>query len=121
MVDFALKGWCPGALKPMESGDGWVVRIRPRMAHLTSAQVTGIAEAALAYGNGVIELTARANVQLRGVTPASHPPLILALDRLGLVDDDVETESHRNVVVTPFWDGAETKLLAENLYVSFSF
>lgn len=118
MADFAVKGWCPGALKPMESGDGWVVRIRPRMAHLTSAQVTGIAETALAYGNGVIELTARANVQLRGVTPASHPPLILALDRLGLIDDDVETESHRNVVVTPFWDGAETKLLAENLYVS---
>ncbi len=25
-----VKGWCPGALRPMESGDGLVVRVRPR-------------------------------------------------------------------------------------------
>ncbi|MEO1207882.1 MAG: precorrin-3B synthase, partial [Pseudomonadota bacterium] len=27
---FAVKGWCPGALRPMESGDGLIVRVRPR-------------------------------------------------------------------------------------------
>ena len=25
----AIKGWCPGALRPMQSGDGLVVRVRP--------------------------------------------------------------------------------------------
>ena len=118
MVDFAVKGWCPGALKPMESGDGWVVRIRPSMAHLTSEQLTGIAEAALAHGNGVIELTARANVQLRGVTATSHPALIAALDRLGLIDPDALSESRRNLVVTPFWQGPEVELLAQNFHAS---
>ena len=24
----AIKGWCPGALRPMQSGDGLVVRVR---------------------------------------------------------------------------------------------
>ncbi len=61
MIDFAVKGWCPGALRPMESGDGLVVRIRPRLAELAPYQMRGIAAAALRHGNGVIELTARAN------------------------------------------------------------
>ncbi len=88
MADFSIKGWCPGALRPMQSGDGLVVRIRPRMAHLTAAQLTGVAEAALRHGNGILELTARANLQLRGVTAQSHAPLIAALDALGLIDPD---------------------------------
>ena len=25
-----IQGWCPGALRPMMSGDGLVVRVRPR-------------------------------------------------------------------------------------------
>ncbi len=99
----------------MDSGDGWVVRIRPRLAELTAAQALGLAKAALAYGNGVIELTARANVQLRGVTPNSHKPLIAALDGLGLIDPDVRAESQRNVVISPFWGGDETAALGADL------
>ena len=115
MAEFAIKGWCPGALRPMESGDGWVVRIRPWLAELTAAQALGLGEAALAYGNGVIDLTARANVQLRGVTEQSHAPLIVALDKLGLIDTDAQAESQRNVVISPFWQGDETATLAAEL------
>ncbi len=116
MVDFTVKGWCPGALTPMESGDGLVVRIRPRMAELSSAQLRGIAAAALRYGNGIVELTARANVQLRGVTAQSHGALIAALDELALIDPDAQSESHRNVVISPFWRGPEVASLATDLY-----
>ena len=118
MADFAVKGWCPGALRPMASGDGLVLRIRPRLAELSADQMRGIAAAALTHGNGIIELTARANVQLRGVTETSHAPLLAALDRLGLIDPDAHSESHRNVVLTPFWQGAETERLARNLYAA---
>lgn len=118
--DFEVKGWCPGALRPMQSGDGLVVRIRPRMAQLTADQLRGIAEASLAHGNGVIELTARANVQLRGVTSDSHAPLLRALDRFGLIDPDSQTESHRNVVLTPFWQDAATRELAARLYLALT-
>lgn len=118
MIDFAVKGWCPSALRPMASGDGLVLRIRPRMAELSAAQMRGIAEAALTHGNGIIELTARANLQLRGVTAASHRPLLAALDRLGLLDPDAQSDSHRNVVLSPFWSGPETETLARDLYDS---
>jgi precorrin-3B synthase len=58
----------------MLSGDGWVVRVRPEGGRLTADAGAGIAAAAQAHGNGLIDLSARGNVQLRGVSEASHPP-----------------------------------------------
>ena len=31
------KGWCPGAWRPMASGDGLLVRVRPRLGRLTAS------------------------------------------------------------------------------------
>jgi precorrin-3B synthase len=86
----------------MQSGDGLVVRIRPPLGRLTPAQAQAIAEAATSHGNGIVDLSARANLQLRGVTEASHGPLIDDLRAHGLIDPDIETESLRNLIVTPF-------------------
>lgn len=97
-----IKGWCPGALRPMQSGDGLVVRIRPPMGRLTPAQAKAIAGAGVTHGNGTIDLSARANLQLRGVTTASHGLLIDDLRLHDLIDPDIETESLRNLIVTPF-------------------
>ena len=114
MTSWDIKGWCPGALRPMASGDGLVVRVRPPLGRLTPAQAGAIARAALAHGNGIVDLSARANLQLRGVSEASHGPLISDLRAEGLIDPDIETESLRNLIVTPFRD-AETTALAATL------
>jgi precorrin-3B synthase len=97
-----VQGWCPGALRPMMSGDGLVVRVRPRLGRLSAAQARGVAALSREHGNGLIDLSARANVQLRGVSTASHPPLIEGLRALGLIDDSVAQETRRNIVVAPF-------------------
>jgi precorrin-3B synthase len=110
-----VQGWCPGALRPMESGDGWVVRVRPRAGRLTAVQARGVARLAQTHGNGQIDLSARANLQLRGVTMASHAPLIEGLSALHLLDDSAEAEAQRNVILAPFWvpgDGAVDLALA---------
>jgi precorrin-3B synthase len=104
-----VQGWCPGALRPMESGDGWVVRIRPYGGRLTPVQAKGIADLSQRFGNGLIDLSSRANLQLRGVTLDTHTPLIKGLRALGLIDKSAQIESQRNVIMTPFWgqtDGA---------------
>ena len=111
MTAWEIKGWCPGALRPMQSGDGLVVRIRPPLGRLTPQQAQAIATASETHGNGIIDLSARANLQLRGVTETSHPRLINDLRAEGLIDPDIETESLRNLIVTPFRD-AETTVLA---------
>ncbi|SFJ23659.1 precorrin-3B synthase [Celeribacter neptunius] len=113
-MSFKVQGWCPGALRPMASGDGLVVRVRPPSGRLTQAQAMGIAKAARRYGNGLIDLSGRANVQLRGVTPETHTPLITALTALDLIDANVASETRRNIIVTPFAD-ATTYRLAEEL------
>lgn len=104
-----VQGWCPGALRPMQSGDGWVVRVRPRAGRLSQDQARGIATLVRAHGNGLIDLSARGNMQLRGVSMASHAPLIAGLGALDLLDISPEAEAQRNVTLSPFWaqgDGA---------------
>lgn len=116
-----IKGWCPGALRPMQSGDGWLVRIRPPGGTLTPVQAAGIARASLAYGNGTLDLSLRANLQLRGVTPETHGPLIDDLAALGLIDADIATETARNITVTPFWHAGDgTQALAASLAVALT-
>ncbi|MGL4319245.1 MAG: precorrin-3B synthase [Paracoccaceae bacterium] len=113
-----VKGWCPGALRPMLSGDGWLVRIRPPMGQLTPAQAVGVGQAALKHGNGVIDLSSRANLQLRGVREEAHATLINDLRELGLVDNDADAEAARNLVITPFRDDI-TNQIAANLMLAF--
>jgi precorrin-3B synthase len=107
MNTVAIKGWCPGALQPMRSGDGFVVRIRPRGGRIDATQAKGIAALAERHGNGLIDLTNRANLQIRGVSEASHSPLIEGLAQLGLVDAEPEAEARRNILVTPFWTAGD--------------
>lgn len=91
----------------MLSGDGLVVRIRPPSGRLSQTQAAGIATLADRYGNGRIDITSRANLQLRGVQPAAHTDLIDGLRLLELVDPSKEVEARRNMVVTPFWNAGD--------------
>ena len=111
-----IQGWCPGALRPMLSGDGYVVRVRPRSGRVTAKQMAVLAALSKTHGNGLIDFSARANIQLRGISEASHTPLIEGLRAAGLVDETIAQETTRNVIVTPFWrDGDGTMDLAERL------
>ena len=102
MIGFEIKGWCPGALRPMASGDGLVLRIRAPNGRLTPDQARSIAGLSRRHGNGLIDLTSRANLQLRGVDAAGHLASLDALAELGLLDPDAGAESRRNVILSPF-------------------
>ncbi len=96
----AIKGWCPTALRPMMSGDGLLVRVRVRDATLSPTHALVLADAAKRFGNGLLELTQRANIQIRGVQPESFPPLLELLSREGLVDMR-EERAPINILVGP--------------------
>ena len=95
------KGWCPGALRPMLSGDGYLVRLRISGGVVSAAAARAIADCAQTYGNGLLDLSARANLQLRGVKEAILPTLVEGLQVHGLVDESAEAEAVRNVLVSP--------------------
>lgn len=111
-----VKGWCPGALRSMLSGDGLVLRIRPYGGRLSQAQAAGLAELASRYGNGLLDLTSRANLQIRGVQTSSESALVKGLRALGLLDDNPDIEARRNILVSPFaQEGDGTQALAAQL------
>src|SRR5262249_2669212 len=94
-----VKGWCPGALRPMPSGDGLLVRIRPFGGALTLDPAAGVAAPAARLGNGHIDPTRRANLQIRGLTDRRLPELLEGLGPLGLLDRDAGIEARRNLMV----------------------
>ncbi|MDO9236142.1 MAG: precorrin-3B synthase [Aquabacterium sp.] len=111
-----IQGWCPGALRPMPSGDGLVLRIRAPLGRLTQAQGQGIADLAARYAQPLLDLTSRANLQLRGIADADYPALLAGLQALGLIDTDINAESRRNLLVSPFWEAGDgTQALAQVL------
>ena len=101
-----MRGWCPGVHEPMESGDGLLVRVKPFGGRVPAAALRALAEAAAAFGNGVVELTSRGNIQLRGLSAASAPRFAAAMVTAGLADPDPVRERRRNVVTVPPCDDA---------------
>ncbi len=98
------KGWCPGALKPMETGDGLLVRVRAPRGRLSLDQAAALADAALQCGNGIIGLSARANLHLRGLSESTLPNLRVRLEDARLIDADPGVERLRNIVASPLDD-----------------
>jgi precorrin-3B synthase len=87
-----IKGWCPSAWRPMLSGDGHLVRLRFSCGMLSSEQARAIAALAQRYGNGVIDLTRRANLQIRGIAEERIPGLqaeLLARNLIAPEADDI--------------------------------
>ena len=96
-----IKGWCPTLLSPMQSGDGWLARVKPTAAKVSAASARIIAEAASRHGNGHIDLTARANFQIRGLTPRSAELFAEIIIGDGLASARPSVEAIRNVMASP--------------------
>jgi precorrin-3B synthase len=105
------RGWCPSLLRPMESGDGWLVRVRPRAAVITAAVARAVAEGASRYGNGRIEITNRANLQVRGLRPETIDLFVAAMEAVGAADDGPA------ILVSPL-AGADPGVAAETVAIS---
>lgn len=121
MIAPVIRGWCPGALRPMMSGDGLVVRVRAPLGRLSPKQATGIADLARRFGNGYLDLTTRANLQIRGVTEDRHAALVDGLAELGLIDPGPLTEARRNILLSPFWtDGDKAARIAQALNIALT-
>ena len=106
-----VKGWCPGLLRPMLTGDGLLARVRPRGGRLSADALEVLATAANELGNGQADLTSLGNVQLRGLDAAGVAELTRRLMPLGLVDRDAASEARRNILASPLASVDATALL----------
>ena len=101
MTGPTVKGWCPSLLTPMESGDGLLVRVKPRAATLTAEQAEVVAAAAGRHGNGMIDLTNRGHLQVRGLSESGVEGFAGEMAQMGLAAAHPRAEAVRNVLADP--------------------
>ena len=97
----ATKGWCPSLMTPMEAGDGLLVRVKPRAATLTAEQAETVAAASRRYGNGIVELTNRGHLQVRGLSQVGVEGLCRSMAEVGLAGRSPRAEAIRNILTDP--------------------
>ncbi|MDG4903261.1 MULTISPECIES: precorrin-3B synthase [unclassified Mesorhizobium] len=84
MNAFSRRGACPALSAPMQTGDGLLVRLNPVAGGLAPKSLMGLCESALRHGNGIMEVTARGSLQIRGLTADSAGLLAAEVDALGI-------------------------------------
>ncbi len=92
---------CPGIYKLSEMKDGLLARIRIPGGILSSKQARVLSYAAKTYGNGTIDLTNRANIQLRGIKPEATDELAQTLLTEKLISQSIEHDRLRNITMDP--------------------
>ncbi|WP_298190933.1 precorrin-3B synthase [uncultured Pseudomonas sp.] len=92
---------CPGLLRIVQALDGGICRVKLAGGGLSSAQARAIAEAAEHCASGVLELTNRSNLQIRGVLAGQHAELIERLLAAGLGPSNPTADDVRNLLLSP--------------------
>ncbi len=101
---------CPGALRLHTAADGPLARVRLPGGLLTGAQLRTVRGLAERWGDGHVELTSRANVQLRALTGAHPAALTEPLRAAGLLPSDTH-EVVRNIAASPLHARAGVRAL----------
>jgi precorrin-3B synthase len=79
------RGTCPGLADPLPTGDGLLARLAATRPIPLDA-FTALCVAAGTHGNGILEITSRGSIQVRGLTPISAPNFAAAATTLDVFD-----------------------------------
>ncbi|MBG0560358.1 precorrin-3B synthase [Actinoplanes aureus] len=91
---------CPGALRLHAAADGLLARVRLPGGMLTGVRLRSLRELTERFGDGRLELTSRANVQIRGVRAEHAETLAAGLRTAGLLPSTTH-DSVRNIASPP--------------------
>jgi precorrin-3B synthase len=71
----------------MQTGDGLLVRLLP-IGTVPLAAFAGLCAAARAHGNGIVEVTTRGSIQVRGLSASPAPRFAAAVGALGIMAEE---------------------------------
>ena len=92
---------CPGLFQPSAANDGLLARLRIPGGLLTVAQCEAIADLADQLGGGYVEVTNRANVQIRGLQSNLDADRLVRLQAVGLASPIAAVDALRNIMGSP--------------------
>ncbi|MFI5491373.1 precorrin-3B synthase [Actinoplanes sp. NPDC051859] len=91
---------CPGALRLHDAADGPLARVRIPGGRITGVQLAELRAIAAEWGDGHLELTSRANLQLRALRDVDPVRLAGRLSAVGLLPSSTH-ELVRNIAGSP--------------------
>ena len=91
---------CPGVLRPHPAEDGMLIRLRLPGGQSTGEVLAGVARLAEHYGNGEVQLTTRAGLQIRGLPNPVPAELVGEIAALGLLPSAAH-DRVRNILASP--------------------
>ena len=108
---------CPSLFRPTMAQDGQLVRLRIPGGLLSSQQCRVLAAVSDRLGAGAIDITNRANVQIRGLAGALPNSLLVQLQAAGLAAPLREVDHLRNIMASPTAGIDLTQLIDTRLWV----
>jgi precorrin-3B synthase len=100
--------FCPGVLHAVQAKDGLLIRIRVPGGLIEANQLRAVADLSHRFADGTIEITSRANLQLRAIRNQDLSHIIESISLAGLLPSP-QHDRVRNIVTSPIagLDGEE--------------
>ncbi|BAZ83858.1 precorrin-3B synthase [Dolichospermum compactum] len=92
---------CPGLFYNTAAQDGLLYRLRIPGGIINYNQFQAIADIADNYGSGYIDITNRANIQIREIKDSINVEVLKKLQALGLASTDAKIDHIRNIMTNP--------------------
>ena len=109
------RGACPTLREPMQTGDGLLARLRPVGGLVSPSQLGAVAALAERFGNGQIEVTARGNVQVRGLRAETVAEFAQAIEAVVAIETGLVIETSPLAGLDPS-EIADPRPLAEAIH-----
>src|SRR5882757_3097751 len=110
------ESFCPGILHAVPAKDGMLIRVRVPGGFLRASQFGAVAAISTAFADGQIEITSRANLQLRAIETQNIPMVIEALTVAGLLPSS-QHDRVRNIVTSPLTGLTPDELIDSRPYI----
>jgi ferredoxin-nitrite reductase len=81
--------------------DSFMCRLRIPNGIVTAAQFEGLADLAERFGGGYVDVTTRANLQIREIQPSALVDLLMGIQDLGLTTRGAGADNIRNITGSP--------------------
>ncbi|MEH2064897.1 MAG: precorrin-3B synthase [Nostoc sp.] len=92
---------CPGLFYPTPAADGILSRVRIPGGIISSQQCRAIADIADNYGGGYVDVTNRANLQIREIRTGINAEVLKYLQDMGLGSGNTVVDHIRNIMTSP--------------------
>jgi precorrin-3B synthase len=117
MIDIKKNGWCPFYNKAFLAKDGYLLRITPNKSSLSYDKAVHLCKLSLSMGNGLMDLTNRGNIQIRGIKK-------LDIEKLSkeLLEKEITVENDKvKIIISPFWFRDDDNINFSNIISSKSY